>query len=315
MARVTRRRRFTGIVHFPAALPVGLDALGFDETVKIGVHRVVLALPQVDQSAALITPPQVGGRPFPDVLHNALLDGWGYRSSARLYYVNAAAASLLLAPTDQLATSDEFQNLGEAFLRWFEIVLPWAEAWSGVPLRQVGQPRGSVLHVATDNGLIAGTGIHFPRVFIGAKPLTLGQVRAAFRRAERGERLPTEHRLIQSAWVARLEDDLRRAVIDAGTAAEVVLSSAITEELRRKRIAPGFVEQTVKDANGIVGLIDLYASLGHAPAVSRGKVADQLARVRNLAAHSGRVPTAQQADLAVQHARDLVRGARPLPSI
>src|SRR6266480_4667337 len=101
-----------------------------------------------------------GGRSLTSSTTRSLMGG-GYRSTARLYYVNAAAASLLLAPTDQLATSDEFQNLGEAFLRWFEIVLPWAEAWRGVPLRQVGQPRGSVLHVATDNGLMAGTGIHF----------------------------------------------------------------------------------------------------------------------------------------------------------
>jgi hypothetical protein len=314
MDRVTRRRRFTGIAQFPSALPVGPDALGLSETVKIGEHNVALTLPQGNESGALIAP-QRSGRPFPNVLHGALHGGWGYRSTPTLYYVQNAAASLLLTATDEVANSKEFRNLGEAFFRWFEIVRDWAEAWSGVPLGQVGQPRNSALHVATRDGRIAGTGIRLPAVFFGASPLTPEQVRAAFRRASRGERLPTEHRLIQSAQVAKFEGDLRRAVIDAGSAAEVALSSAIMTDLRRSRSISGFAERAVKDANGIMGLMNLYASLGHDPAVSKTKVRNELAEVRNLAAHTGYVPIVQEADLAIQHARDLVQGARPLPPI
>jgi hypothetical protein len=43
---VARRRRFTGIIHFPSALPIDLAALGLAEAVKIGVHKVTLTLPQ-----------------------------------------------------------------------------------------------------------------------------------------------------------------------------------------------------------------------------------------------------------------------------
>jgi hypothetical protein len=271
-------------------------------------------LPQVgEQSAALIAPTEANGQPLDEVLLRTLGGGWGYRSTTRLYYVTDAVASLLLSRADHLDASEEFRELGDAFIRWFEIVRDWAEAWSGVPVRQVGQPHGSVLHVATGDGLLAGTAVRTGAVFIGANPLTLMQVRGAFLHASRDERLPTEHRLVQSARIARFEGDLRRAVIAAGTAAEVALSSAITEDLRSRKIAAGFAEQAVKNANGIAGLIDLYASLGHTPAVSKGKVADQLANVRNLAAHGGRAPDAQQADLAIQHAHALVQSARPLP--
>ena len=312
---MTRRRRFTGIVHFPSALPVGPDALGLAKTVIIGGHRVGLWLPQTDSETMQLNAPSMSeATPLADVLSRSLGSGWGYRSTSKLYYVNHAVASFLLTPTDVMATSEEFRALGDAALQWFEIVRDWAEAWSGIPLREVGRARDSVLSIPTGGGQMAETGTLLGPVFFGAQALTREQVRGAFQRATRNDHLPAEHRLIQSAQVARYEGDLRRAVIDAVSAAEVALGAAITRDMARRRDPSDFIELAIENANGVVGLIKLYSSLGHTPVVSKGKAADQLARVRNLAAHGGHVPTVEQVDVAIKLARDLVRDACPLPT-
>jgi hypothetical protein len=262
----------------------------------------------------LVAPLDYRGKPLAEPLLSSFAGHWGYRASAALCYISSARISFLLNPAADVAASSEFRDLGETFLKWFGIVREWAAAWSGEPLRTIGESRGSVLHVPTGGGLMAGSSIRMSSVYIGAAPLTLAQLRSAFGRASRDEHLPVEHRLLLSAQVAQMGGDFRLAVIDAGSAAEVGLAAAISEELGRKGVVGEFIERAIVDANGVVGLASLYAALGHTLAVSKNKVASQLAQVRNGAAHGGRVPTKPEADLAVQHARALVEHARPLAS-
>lgn len=313
-----RRVRFHGVAHFPWAIPASPDALGIVEQVGLGSHVCKIALPAATSNAVgtpLEAPLDYRRKPLAEPMLSSFAGQWGYRASATMCYISAARISFLLSPTTNVATSDEFRDLGETFLRWFEIVREWAAAWSHEPLRTIGESRGSVLHVPTGGGLMAGTGLRLGSVFIGAAPLTLAQLRSAFRRASRGEHLPVEHRLLLSAQVAQMEGDLRLAVIDAGSAAEVGLASAISEELSHKGVGGEFIERAIVDANGVVGLATLYAALGHTLAVSKNRLASQLAQVRNEAAHGGRMPTRPQAELAVQHANALVQAARPLASL
>jgi serine/threonine protein kinase len=129
--------------------------------------------------------------------------------------------------------------------------------------------------------------------------------------------LPPDHRLLMQSIMALAEGDYRRAAIDAGTASEVALTSAISELLQAKGLNDEFIDQTVRRANGIEGLFSEYISLGNqfpmsrnAP-VSRKTVIAHLAGVRNGAAHVGQVPTAEVATRAVELAHSLVMTAHP----
>ena len=123
--------------------------------------------------------------------------------------------------------------------------------------------------------------------------------------------LPPEHRLLMEAIMALAETDYRRAAIDAGTASEVALASAIYDELARKGLNPEFINRTIRTANGLDGLFSVYQSFDHAIPVSQGNVRANLAAVRNDAAHAGRIPSPQEATRAVELAHVLVTTAHP----
>jgi hypothetical protein len=124
--------------------------------------------------------------------------------------------------------------------------------------------------------------------------------------------LPPEHRLLMQAMMALAETDYRRAAIDAGTASEVALAAAIYDELASKGVNPEFIDRTIRTANGLDDLFSLYLSTGHALPVSHGKVRNNLASVRNSAAHAGRVPSREEATQAVELAHALVTAAHPV---
>jgi serine/threonine protein kinase len=124
--------------------------------------------------------------------------------------------------------------------------------------------------------------------------------------------LPPDHRLLMQAIMALAETDYRRASIDAGTASEVALASAIHKELTSKGVNTEFIDRTIRTANGLDGLFSLYQSFGNALPVSLNKVRTNLAGVRNAAAHAGRVPSAEEATRAVELAHALVTAAHPV---
>jgi serine/threonine protein kinase len=145
---------------------------------------------------------------------------------------------------------------------------------------------------------------------------------AAFLNAESGTQfrsvfipkidLPPDHRLLMQAMMALAESDYRRAAIDAGTASEVALTSAIYNELISKGLNPEYIDRTIRTANGLEGLFSLYVSFGYTLPVSRRKVIADLAGVRNDAAHAGRVPSHDEASRAVELAHTLVTAAHPV---
>jgi serine/threonine protein kinase len=66
--------------------------------------------------------------------------------------------------------------------------------------------------------------------------------------------LSPDHRFLMQAIMALAETDYRRAAIDAGTASEVALSSAISGLLQAKEVPQEFIEHLILRANGIEGL-------------------------------------------------------------
>jgi serine/threonine protein kinase len=129
--------------------------------------------------------------------------------------------------------------------------------------------------------------------------------------------LPPDHRFLVQAIMALAETDYRRAAIDAGTASEVALSSAISELLQAKGVPEEFIENLILRANGIEGLYSEYLSLGNPAPVSRNKeislgaLRAQLAGVRNRSAHAGTIPSTEEASRAVELANSIVTTAHP----
>jgi serine/threonine protein kinase len=130
--------------------------------------------------------------------------------------------------------------------------------------------------------------------------------------------LPPDHRFLMQAIMALAETDYRRSAIDAGTASEVALSSAISELLQAKKVPQEFIDQLIFRANGIEGLFNEYISLGNPAPVLRNKeislaaIRGQLAFVRNKSAHAGTIPSAEEATRAVELAHSIVTRAHPL---
>ena len=131
--------------------------------------------------------------------------------------------------------------------------------------------------------------------------------------------LPPDHRLLMQAIMALAEAEYRRAAIDAGTASEVALASAIYQLLVSKGLNGEFIDQTIRRANGLEGLFAEYLALGNPSPmsrevpVSRNTVITHLAGVRNGSAHAGQIPTADAAIRAVELAHSLVMTAHPYP--
>ena len=124
--------------------------------------------------------------------------------------------------------------------------------------------------------------------------------------------LPPDHRLLMQAIMALAETDYRRASIDAGTASEVALASAIHEELTSKGLNPEFIDRTIRTANGLDGLC--LRCICHSAMLCqyRQETLELTSPVSGMtAAHAGRVPSPEEATRAVELAHALVTAAHP----
>jgi hypothetical protein len=129
--------------------------------------------------------------------------------------------------------------------------------------------------------------------------------------------LPDDHGYLKQAVITLAETDYRRAVIDAATAAEMGLKRAISNHLQERGWTIRDISETMRDANGLDGLFTRYTTLGNTRnlPVSSTDVRLDLAKVRNDAAHEGRIPAPGKAIRAVEIAYYLVNAAHPLNNL
>ena len=296
------------------------DCLGSRHEVSIDGRPCTLALPVLESNGQLGSPPGGNGEPLALQLENrvrSLPHRWGYAGAPGTWYVKAVAASMLLPSDEVLGDADHFNALQAAFVGWSRTVVEWAAAWSQELLMQFETDNDPILYVDMgDKGHLSMSDPRSRTDFVrDVHPLNHAQLTGALRRASREDRLPVEHAILLSAEDARAGGDLRQAAIDAATAAEVAYASFIRERLKggRKGLPAEFIEEMIKDANGIANLHALCRNLGGEPEVSKNKLVNQLANVRNQAAHAGETPTADETATAIRHAMTIVRALRPLP--
>ena len=150
---------------------------------------------------------------------------------------------------------------------------------------------------------------------------TLKPVLAAYLRADANALTETpsavslqdDHRYLMLAIRELAETDYRRAVIDAGTAAEVALRWGISNHLQKRGWNLHDIDRTIRFANGLDELFARYRSLvpDKVLPVSETNLRADLARVRNDATHEGKIPSANKAVRAVEIAQRVVSAAHP----
>ena len=306
---MAKGRRFEGFVQFPWALPVALDALGLRERIEIDSRRAWLTFPALEgefPSSQLVCPLDARGRGLRGDVGSVA--SWGFQSTSALCYVTAARTSLFI--DGDLTTS---VDVAYAFRPLFESFRLWAESWLRSPLDAGGVANDSRLYLARRRDPMTSLGLSPTVIVVRDEGLSGAQVRGALRRASRGQLPPVEQTLLASGRRALFAGDTRRVVIEAGSAAEVAMSSYITRSLSSRNLPEGFVERVTTNANGLVGLHRLCVSLGWEPVVSKTRLGAELAEVRNHAAHRGEVPGRDTATTALDHAAAVVDSLSPMP--
>lgn len=318
---MSRRRRYKAIVRFPWGLPVSSDCLGTHLRARIDGRPGELSLPVRRGDEQLAAPVARDGKPLAVQLDNRVRsypDAWGYPGNPGTWYVKAAAVSLLLEPEEVSGATERLMDLQHAFVSWSRIVVEWASAWSRELMMGFEIDNDPILHVYSDDGVQLSLSNPRSRTMIvrDVRPMNLAQLTGAIARASKGDRLPVEHLTLLYAEDAMAAGDLRKSVIDAATATEVALAATVRSRLQSKQnhLSSEFIDEVIKDVNGIANLYSLCERLGEETGVSsKTRLTTQLANVRNRAAHAGKEPTLDETDTAVELAMTIVRTLRPLP--
>jgi hypothetical protein len=302
---------------------------GMSYRITLGSSRVRLTLPleNVGDTIHASTRPTPPAPRFP-----------GTRRPAPLRAPSSAAGSALVIPDGMLVvtavrlripaegnlaigsyTTWPIGQVGGVFGAWLVRAEAWLDAWTGTirqPVMKVGTP---LIRAAlpTDEGGLAGVaaGGPVPVVIRGQRWATPEEVMAGFAAASGELDVPLAHTIFRRSLVEFYAGESRLCVIDACSAAEIALATALTGHLRARGLPEAEIEQLLRLASGIADSYPTYRDIVAAgqSAVSRGQVIDQLANPRNRAVHAGEHPDEAIARRAIETAGLLVQEAVPLP--
>lgn len=317
---MAKRRRVEGLLEFPRRIIVEANVLGRRFSARIGGQPVQLMFPVATGEQAL-GPDSKTAPSLPDVLGRLPTD-WGHlrskdeKTGYATYAVSSVRTSFLVSDIDVPGTSGyvELDSIAEDYMAWWSTVNAWLSAWHEMPSQLPDPSEESLIHVVNRTGGVAGTGVIGLLTIVDEPAATIDQITGAIRRSTRGQRISLAHQLILSSRNAIWSHDYRLAAIDAGSAAEVALASAIRQKLMRHHVKRTYVEAAIEDANGVIGLYDQYVELIGALPVSKGAAMNKLALVRNSAAHAGKTPTETEARDSLNLSSALVNSADPLPA-
>lgn len=207
------------------------------------------------------------------------------------------------------------ERFGRQLNAWYRLLIEWIEIWtSQLVHRPWERPPILTAHVwdlSADPPRRTGFGNESDPIFVQRSDVaaTPSHLAAAAAQATAKHQLPAEWTALLTA---RRATKSRLAVIDAATAAEIALASAI--ERRLPAMTPDGVSTVIKNANGVAGLVKLLDSMEGKPSGNRGRVFSLLANPRNLAVHRGKDPDRQVADKAIETATALLEEFSPLPT-
>ena len=296
------------------------EALGREHPVRIGDIDGVIGLPKLPGDWASLAPdarwgPLASPRleyPQFEAGYAVMKVAWG-RPYNRPPGDSAVEAVLLRFAT----TPDGGRELGDrvaaAVRPWFRRVRAWLSALTLQDLNSDEPHTGAFIEGEglRLQGFDAGGKSYFARTaqggfFISQSESVLVSTdawRTALDRVSAGSDLAVEHQLMIDARGALRRRNNRRAVLEAATAGEVVLTAAVRAALS-PRNETAVVEKMLKDNRTLGGRVRLCKLFNVAmPDGVEAKLADP----RNLAIHGGVVPTDAEAGEAVRVAAEIVK--------
>lgn len=127
-------------------------------------------------------------------------------------------------------------RVGAAFGKWLIRAEAWLDAWTGAirqPVTRIGTPLILAALPSDDGGLAGvGTGGPVPVVIRGQRWATPEEVMAGFAAASSELDVPLAHTVLRRSLVQFHAGDYRLCVIDACSAAEIALGTALTAQLQ-----------------------------------------------------------------------------------
>lgn len=229
-------------------------------------------------------------------------------------WVRRVRLAVSAAAVDEAAAAGVATRLYREVDGWWDRVAEWAEVVTGQQLRGDGQR--SVYRVGGGLSLWAGSaddvrmlGSVEPILLMGSRrdvALDKAAWTAILAKVDSGVRPPLPWRVARSAQFALRAGDARRAVIDAGTAAELALTALLDKRL--SGVEKNVAEQLLSKSKMLGMKSALHKALG-------GPLRDDFRQVliepRNEAAHAGATFTREVAAAALGAAVELVELANP----
>ncbi|MGF0320943.1 hypothetical protein [Nocardia fluminea] len=305
----------------PEDLVLAADCLGQTYQTVIGQQALEVSVPTVADSTnpgeieKLVAPPR-----YYDFV--PLTGDWGFVDEGHIEHGPKSALVKMFHYRYTFAGSDEAlvatcKKIDDALYGWWTRVAMWLDTYTELDLlgkrnsRPIVMGKRHSVYTQHSDGSVWRPSWNTSRVMQVGKSLevpdstTLGLCLSL---AGRNVSPPAEWQYLREAQSWLSAGQTRRAVIDACTAAEIALEDQVRQLLHDSPKV--VIEQLLTRCSGIAEKARLVADLGGENASSR-RIADQLAGVRNSAAHAGDEPEPGKAHQAVALAVEIVDRVRP----
>lgn len=314
----------------PAGLVVAAECLGKTYTTEIGGRKLAITLPSLPDAVEpqRTLPPLVAPRhhyEYPPRPDDAEEVDWGRVTFVRGGIAQSAIINEMHYTFEMNGTeedvSESCERIEEELSAWWERIEMWLDTYTELNLLRHGlkKPLGLgasyLAYARYDDGTVRPVNwtstnyVAWPKLFEVPDSSTL---QLCLELAGARREIPTEWQYLRDARSWLQTEQMRRAVIDACTAAEIALANQVYELLNNTETR--VIQELLARCTGIADVAKLVRSLGGATA-SRKQIEEQLASVRNRAAHAGQEPSREEATSALKAATDVVENVRPLKSL
>jgi hypothetical protein len=318
-------RTFSGSVELSAPVLLTADCLGETIQGRIASTSFTLTFPTPSGEGSPLKDPDFH-EPYWLEQDDGTPRFWGLDFGETGCLVRGVAAVVetqevpLDCPSDVAAgyVRDDF---GRAFSKWLDDVSTYLELWAGQAAvaayaSRVAGPQFHLFDHANDTGVsmqpdaaaIVAHGGHLGDF----RPVRISDWRSAAGLVSAGTPPDRAWSLFRRAC-RFAQDDPRAAAIDACAAAEIAVGKRVTDTLY------GHPDEAkdliIQNTGGLIGLVALADRLFGKPdkLFRRPDYSNQLAKVRNSAAHKGTIPSPDAVDDALRSAKWLLNHYLPLP--
>jgi len=314
----------------PDGLVVAADCLGQTYRTVIGDQSLAITLPSIpdmrdssrDASLMYLVAPEYHYE-YPPARDDVEPIDWGMVTSAvggepRSALINELHYTFEITGADG-AVSEACVRIGSDLASWWDRMSMWLDTYTGLDLRKHGHKRVLLLgtnflaYTSHDAGIIRPVNwastvtVSPPRMIEVPDRATLAR---CFGAAGAGAVLPTEWQYLRDARSWLNAGETRRAVIDACTASEIALANQVHHLLAGTDEV--VVQELLLRCDGIADVAKLVRKIGGSAATaSQKQIEEQLARVRNRAAHAGKEPDHEEASQALKAATDVIERVLP----